>query len=597
MTDATQGSTTTATTEPTLNARVAYAFCKFSGGFWRGPTAARAWGLTLGLALCLAASTAVTVALNQWNRSFFDALETKNVSAFSQATITVAVIVALMAAVGVGIVLTRETLQVRWREWLIDQLLKRWLGERRFYHLAAARTEPANPEYRIADDTRWAVEHLTDLAIGLVIAVLNAATFISVLWTVGGAYTLSLGASTVMIPAYMVLVALAYGALMSILMVRVGWRLPGVVYAKNEREGDFRFAMMRLRENAESVAVMSGHHAEQTILRRMFDRVVASWTQVISKHGHLTWITNTTGPLLQNQIVPLLFAAPKYLSGELTLGQVTQLAGAFVIVQGAISWIVDNFSRFSEWYASAKRIMDIIEACDELDRKQATAGVGICFDASRDPGLSLARLAVRDPFGKPVISNINLTARPGSSTLVSGETSVGKSSLVRAVAGLWTDGEGAIRIPDDARVMIVPQKPYVPLGTLRETLTYPDTGRPIADDALRSALERVGLTGLGDELDVDTRWDQRLSNGERQRLAIARVLAQQPDVILLDDALSALDAAAQGELIRAVRGALPKAILISLGQTLPPAGLHDQVVNMTRSGIAATIHMREREKT
>ncbi len=585
------------TTEPTLNARVAYAFCKFSGGYWRGPTAARAWGLTLGLALCLAASTAVTVALNQWNRSFFDALETKNVSAFSQATVTVAVIVALMAAVGVGIVLTRETLQVRWREWLIDQLLKRWLGERRFYHLAAARTEPANPEYRIADDTRWAVEHLTDLAIGLVIAVLNAATFISVLWTVGGAYTLSLGTSSVTIPAYMVLVALAYGTLMSILMIRVGWRLPGVVYAKNEREGDFRFAMMRLRENAESVAVMSGHQAEQTILRRMFDRVVSSWTQVISKHGHLTWITNTTGPLLQNQIVPLLFAAPKYLSGELTLGQVTQLAGAFVIVQGAISWIVDNFSRFSEWYASAKRIMDIIEACDDLDRKQAAAGAGISYEASADPGLSLARLAVRDPFGKPVISHINLMARPGSSTLVSGETSVGKSSLVRAVAGLWTEGEGAIRIPDDARVMIVPQKPYVPLGTLRETLAYPETGQPIADETLRSALARVGLAALGDELDVDSRWDQRLSNGERQRLAIARVLAQAPDLILLDDALSALDATAQGELIRAVRTALPKATLISLGQTLPPPRLYDQVVNMTRSGIAATIHIRERETT
>ena len=196
-----------------------------------------------------------------------------------------------------------------------------------------------------------------------------------------------------------------------------------------------------------------------------------------------------------------------------------------------------------------------------------------------------------------MISHINLMARPGSSTLVSGETSVGKSSLVRAVAGLWTEGEGAIRIPDDARVMIVPQKPYVPLGTLRETLAYPETGQPIADETLRSALARVGLAALGDELDVDSRWDQRLSNGERQRLAIARVLAQAPDLILLDDALSALDATAQGELIRAVRTALPKATLISLGQTLPPPRLYDQVVNMTRSGIAATIHIRERETT
>ncbi len=577
-----------------LDPRIAYAFCRFAGGFWTGSTAVRAWGLTAGLGVFLALSTVATVALNHWNRWFFDALERKDVAAVSQAVFSLAAIVGVMAAIGVGVVLTRETLQVRWRQWLIERLLERWLGERRFYHMSASRTEPANPEYRIADDTRWATEPLTDLGIGLVIAVLNATAFISILWSVGGAYTLAIGTRTFTIPAYMVVVALAYGIIMSLLMLWVGRSMPSVVYNKNEREGDFRFALMRLRENAESIALMSGHRGEQAVLGRMFERVVGSWLLLVRRHGHVTWITNTSGPLIP--IVPLLFAAPKYLAGDLSLGQVTQLAGAFIAVQGAISWVVDNFNRIAEWYASARRVMDIVDACDGVDKALAGIERSIGYETLAPPGIGLTRVAIEDPFGKPVIGNIQLTAKPGSGTHIAGETSIGKSTLVRAVAGIWTRGAGEIRIPADAHVMIVPQKPYLPLGTLRETLAYPDLGQPPDEEAVTAALDRVGLAALTPDLDREARWDLRLSNGERQRLGIARVLAQRPDVIFLDDALSALDATAQGDLVRAIRTALPKATLISLGQTLPPSGLHDQVVTMTRSGVAATIHIRDREK-
>ena len=573
--------------DPALDPKVAYAFCRFAGGYWLGATGSQAWLLTIGLGLCLAASTAVTVALNQWNRWFFDALEKKDVAAFSHVVLSLAGIIAVMAAVGVGIVITRETLQIRWRAWLIERLLGRWLGERRFYHLNATRTEPANPEYRIADDTRWATEPLTDLGIGLVIAVLNAAAFITILWVVGGSYTLHLGASSITIPAYLVLVALAYGILMSALMLWIGRPLPGLVYGKNEREGDFRFGLMRLRENAESVALMSGHTGEQAILGRMFDRVVAAWLLIVRRHGHVTWITNTSGPLIP--IVPLLFAAPKYLAGELTLGEVTQLAGAFIAVQGAISWVVDNFNRIAEWYASARRVMDIVDACDGADRDRAAQASSIAFEAGPDSGLDVAGLAVRDPFGAPLLSGVSLRARPGTSLHVAGDTSIGKSTLVRAISGLWTRGEGTIRRAGATRVMIVPQKPYMPLGTLLETIEYPEIGRVFEPRDIGRALERVGLAHLGSHLGEARRWDQQLSNGERQRLAVARVLLHKPDVLVLDDALSALDAAAQVDLVKALRSGLPKAAIITLGQTLPPAGLHDSVVTMHREGAAATL--------
>jgi vitamin B12/bleomycin/antimicrobial peptide transport system ATP-binding/permease protein len=577
----------TAPPTPSLDPRIAWAFCCFAGGWWRGETARRAWILTLGLGLFLAASTGATVALNHWNRWFFDALEKKDVPGVWSAVLAAGVIVAAMAAIGVGIVLTRETLQIRWRAWLIDRLVGRWLGERRFYHLNATRTEPANPEYRIADDTRWATEPLTDLGIGLVIAVLNAAAFISILWSVGGSYPLVIGDTTIVIPAYMVLLALGYGCIMSALMLWIGRPLPSLVYGKNEREGDFRFALMRLRENAESVALMSGQGRERAALGTMFDSVVGAWLHIVRRHGHVTWITNSSGPLIP--IVPLLFAAPKYLSGDLSLGQVTQLAGAFLAVQGAISWVVDNFNRIAEWYASARRVMDIVDACDGADASRTAALTTISVVPSPSGSLVVENVTVVDPMGLPLVANVSFSAEPGTSTHITGDTSVGKTTLVRALSGVWTWGSGAVKLPANASVAIVPQKPYLPLGSLGDALHYPSQGLPLDVPLARAALASVGLAQLGDNLSLAKRWDQVLSNGERQRLAIARLLVQKPDIVILDDALSALDAASQVELMKVLRAGLAETIMISLGQAQPPAGLHDQVLTLVRTASGATL--------
>jgi putative ATP-binding cassette transporter len=292
--------------------------------------------------------------------------------------------------------------------------------------------------------------------------------------------------------------------------------------------------------------------------------------------------------------VPLLFAAPKYLSGELTLGQVTQLAGAFIAVQGAISWVVDNFNRIAEWYASARRVMDIVDACDAADAlHSAAAGSGISRPTGTSAGVSLSGVSVSDPRGAPIITGITFVAEPGTSTHIAGDTSTGKTTLVRALAGLWSKGGGSVSFPADARVIILPQKPYLPLGTLYDTLAYPEAELMCSEGTIADALGVVGLSALAGQLRETMRWDQQLSNGERQRLAMARVLLQAPDVLVLDDALSALDAASQVELMKALRAALPNTIIISLGQTRPPAGLHDQVLTMAREGGTATIRPPE----
>ena len=566
-----------------LDPRVVGSFWRFAGGFWLGPTRVRAWGLTLGLALCLLASTGATVALNQWNRWFFDGLEQRNVGVLTSAVFVFAGIIAAMAAIGVAIVWTRETLQVRWRAWLVEQLLEHWLGRQRFYHLNVSGKEPPNPEYRISDDTRWATEPLVDMAIGLVLALAGAAAFISILWSVGGSITVPLGGSSIVIPAYMVLLALAYGTIASGLMLWVGGALVGYVGRKNEAEGYFRFAMMRIRDNAESVALMNGAGYERAVLGRFYDTVVQRWLAIVRQHAHLTWITNASGPMIP--IVPLLFAAPKYISGELSLGQVTQLAAAFVQVQIAISWVVDNYNRVAEWYASARRVMDIVDACDAMDvelagRTAVDDGPVLATDAS----VSFSNFEVLDSTGRPLISGADLSAHPGDSVHISGDSSTGKSTLVRVLAGLTPQVRGELRIPASRRVMIAPQKGYLPLGSLRGALLYPETNRTLADDVLREALERVGLGQLGARLDEVGRWDQMLSNGERQRLAIARLLLHKPGVVILDDALAALEEPAQQAMLARLRQDLPDSTIITLGQRPAAPGVHDKALVIERAG-------------
>jgi vitamin B12/bleomycin/antimicrobial peptide transport system ATP-binding/permease protein len=353
---------------------------------------------------------------------------------------------------------------------------------------------------------------------------------------------------------------------------------------KNEAEGYFRFGMMRVRDNAESVALMNGARYEQAILGRSYDSVVTRWMAIVWRHGHLTWITNSVGPM--KPIVPLLFAAPKYLSGDLTLGQVTQLAAAFIEVQIAISWVVDNYNRVAEWYASGRRVMDIVEACDAIDGElpsppaQAAAGGAV---------LALDGVSVSDGNSRKLVSAANLTVEPGEAVHVSGESSTGKSVLVRVLSGLWPCAAGGVVAPDSRCVMVLPQRSYLPLGSLRGALLYPEPNLAIADAELADALERVGLTALVPRLDEVARWDQVLASGERQRLAIARVLLHKPQLVILDDAVSALEAPVQSALLARLKSDLPGVSIVSFGQLPAPDGRHDRQLVLARNSEGAVL--------
>jgi putative ATP-binding cassette transporter len=565
-----------------LDRKVFRDFFALAVGWWSGATARRAWFLTFALAACLIVNVGINFAVNTWNRRFFDALENSDSNTVFWAVIVFLGLVFCAAAIGVGIVLSRETLQVRWREWLIGSLLDRWIGGQRYYRMGLARTEPANPEYRIADDTRMATEPIVDFAIGLLSSIVSALTFVGVLWYVGGSLTLNVGSGSFVIPGYMVLAAIIYGVTVSGLMLWIGRKLPGAVARRNEGEAKLRFELTRLRENAESVALIRGEADERRALGQTYSELVTRWLGVVRRHGHITWLTNSNGVFIP--VLPLLLAAPKYLSGEFTLGEVTQLAGAFMQVQVAIAWLVDNFRALAQCYASMQRVTELTNAIDDIDGdfdRNHTGGVVLAPSGSG--AVRLDELTIADRNGRVLIDQINARIEPGEKVTISGESGAGKSTLVRAMAGLWPWGTGVIALPAGGTIAFVPERAYLPAGTLRGALLYPAQTAEVADAVLSDALTEAGLAYLSARLDEVDRWDQTLSNGERQRLAIARLIVQKPDLVILDGATSALDEAGEARLMATLVAVLDGSTLVSVGLRPGLEALHDRKLVLSRS--------------
>jgi putative ATP-binding cassette transporter len=350
--------------------------------------------------------------------------------------------------------------------------------------------------------------------------------------------------------------------------------------AKNDAEARFRFELTRLRENAESIALIKGERDERAILDRSYASLVGRWLNVVRLHGRLTWITNASGALVP--VVPLLLATPKYLSGELSLGAVTQLAAAFVQVQVAFAWLVDHYKPLAQWYASARRMMALVEASDELDRSLDGRVRGIEMEETPGRRIELGGLTVTDRSGHVLIREAEAAIAPGEKVLLVGDSGIGKSTLVRAIAGLWPWGSGRIRVPAGATIAFVPQRPYMPLGALRDVLLYPAHDLAIGDHTLAAMLADVGLRHLAGRLNEIERWDQILSSGERQRVAFARLFLQKPAVAILDEATSALDETSQTALMSLLRETLPDTTLISIGHRPGLEAFHDRRLLLVR---------------
>jgi putative ATP-binding cassette transporter len=555
-------------------------FLQRVGGFWSGPQRASAWFWTVGALFLVFANLAVNVGINRWNKWFFDALEKKDVSALLPLIATIVVLVAVGAAFAVAMVRCRMTLQVKWRQWLTGELLTRWLSEQRYYRLAITDEEQINPEYRIADDLRMASEPVVEFAIGFINALLAAVTFVGILFWVGGSLTIAIGGTSLWIPGYIAIAAVLYAAVVSGLTYFIGNPLVALVAAKNEGEAQFRYELTRVRENAESIALIKGADDERARLNETFSELAARWMGVIRQHSHLTWLLNSNA--FFSPIFPVLLATPKYLAGELTLGSVMQIAAAFTAVLTALNWFADNFIRLAEWTASARRVDELHAALDEMDDDMGRTSA-IVIENTGAESIELTDLSIVHRDGRVVIDDADITIAPGERVLLGGESGSGKSTLIRAIAGLWPWGEGRILLPAGAKLAFVPQRPYIPLGTLRDAIAYPVEGPLVADDRARAVLKDVGLGYLSTKLDdEEQRWDQTLSGGERQRIAFARLLIEEPNIIIMDEATAALDIDSEFRLLTLLFERLPKATIVSVGHRPGLQELHSRILMLQR---------------
>ena len=554
------------------------AYWRLAGGVWRGATGRRAWLLTISVAVLVVANICVTYGINRWNAFFFDALERKDANVALSGIGLFAVLAVAGSAFTVAQLTARMRLQVYWRQWLTERLAQRWLGEQRFYRLSIAAPDVDAPEFRIAEDARIATEPVVDFGTGITNAVLTALVFFGVLWTVGGSTELF----GVEVPGFMVLAAIIYSCVMSGSMLVFGRPLIGRIEAKNAAEARLRTEMVRVRENAESIAMLGGEADETRALRSTLESLVKAWKRQIAQLARMTWMMSANWVVAP--IVPLLLGAPNYLEGKLTLGALMQVASAFVSVQVALNWLFDNYPKIAEWLASAGRVTGLWTAFSRLDASVgSSAGDRIVVDDSPDANLYLEGLHVSQHNGRVVIDEADIAIAPGDKVLLTGESGTGKSTLVRAIAGLWPWGSGRILLPPQANIAFVPQRAYIPNGKLRHVLLYPASqDADVPDSVLAAALERCGLRRLAQRLDETDRWDKLLSGGEQQRVAFARLLVHRPDIVILDEATAALDGPSQDSMMELFRDELAAATVISVGHRPELEEYHTRKLSLRR---------------
>ena len=554
--------------------------------YWFSDDRRAAWGLLLAVILLTLGMVYLTVLLNQWNNAFYNALQDKNLPAFRAQLFRVTWLICLFILLAVYQVYLNQMLEIRWRRWLTNRYLSAYLADRAYYRMQLVARGTDNPDQRIAEDVGLLAAHTLGLFTGGLRAIVTLVTFVAILWGLSGTFAVTVGGSTIPVPGYMVWVAVLYAIGGTWLTDLLGRPLVRLNYDRQRYEANFRFSLVRFRENTEGVALYRGEPDELRSFRQRFEDVVANWWGIMRRQKRMTYFTSGYG--LGAWIVPSIVAAPRYFRGELGLGGLMQTSQAFQQVQDALSFFVQSYKEIAAWCAVVERLAGFERTLDAVRRQAADTGVRVA--EGRPARLTVEGVELDRPDGRPLIDRIDLSLARGESVLLSGASGSGKSTLIRAIAGIWPFGRGEIHVPPDARVLFLPQRPYLPIGTLREVVAYPTLPDAVDDKILREALEAVGLPLLPGRLDEDTHWALQLSPGEQQRIAFARALVQRPDWLFLDEATSALDEATEARLYALMRERLPGTMMFSVGHRGTLGAFHARrLVVQSRADGPATI--------
>lgn len=539
----------------------------------------------------------INVLLNEWNRVFYNALEQRDYASFKVLLLRFSWIAGFYIVAFLSRQYYTMMLQMRWRTWMTGRFMDRWLGYQAYYRIEQTHTTD-NPDQRIADDLRLFTDGGLSLSLGLLNSVVTLISFVGILWTLSGPISLALGGTEVVIPGYMVWFAGAYAVVGSLVAHFVGRPLIGLNFQQEQYEADFRFTLVRLRENSEPVALYRGEPTEKAGLRARFDRIRANWNQLMLYTRRLNFVS--AGYAQFAIIFPILVAAPRYFAGKMTLGGLMQISSAFGQVQGALSWFVDSYATLVGWKAAANRLIDFQEAIRMAERQEASQDgsrdIEVAYDGKPQDGIAIDSLALALPVRaarsaavgqRPLVAPFSLAVAPAERWLVSGPSGCGKSVLFRALAGIWPYGSGTVTMPEGARRLFLPQRSYLPIGTLADALAYPDAGTEHSKEVLQAALRQTRLAALADQLDVFDNWSLRLSPGEQQRLAFARALLQKPDYLFLDEATSALDEDTERAMYQLMVEQLPQAAIVSIAHRSTVAAFHQRRLRYVPQDAAA----------
>jgi putative ATP-binding cassette transporter len=548
-----------------------------------------AWAGRVLLAAVIAielANVGIMVLINQWNARFYNALQDHNWDSFVRELGIFCVLAAAYIVLAVYQLYLNQWLQIRWRQWMTRQYLARWLTAGLHYRMQVLGDAADNPDQRIAEDIQIFIEKTLTIGIGLLGAVVSLASFVVILWGLSAAAPLTLYGQTWNIPGYLVWAALLYAAVGTLFTHLVGRPLVALNFYQQRYEADFRFNLVRVRENSEQIALLRGEPAERERLGERFAAVVGNYLRIMARTKQLTFLTSSYAQI--SVIFPYVVVSPAYFAGHLQLGGLTQTASAFNSVQNALSFFINVYRQLAEWRAVIARL-DGFEGSIHAAAALGVTLSAITVAAAPSPQIRLDALDVALPSGKSLVAADGIAFAPREQVLVTGPSGSGKSTLFRAISGIWPFGKGRVSIPTDAKLMTLPQRPYLPIGPLAAAVSYPAVAGLFDPARIRELLVAVGLPALSERLDDEQHWNRMLSLGEQQRIGVARAILHTPDFLFLDEATASLDEPAEAALYRLLHERLPATTIISIGHRSTLNAFHKRHVALEPVGDRFTV--------